>query len=122
MIEPTRVPEVWLPRAQFAHRSHRSLDCLACHENAAASVTNEDILLPSIKICQACHAPAAEHPSGPTGGAGFGCTECHRYHVESAADFDDTDTGSRPRQLLPPGSLKTIRDFLNGTHTSRDHR
>ena len=90
-IPPVNVPEVWLRTARFDHTAHRAVDCKQCHERAYpdvanASTSSQDVLLPSIKTCAECHAPRGRGSDAQTvlGGAGFDCTECHRYHN---ADF-----------------------------------
>ena len=111
-IEPVRLPAVWLTRSRFDHSAHVALKCDSCHAGAATSNTSADILLPGIATCLECHSPPREGSSGPLGGAGFGCAECHGYHG-GVASPGPASTRRSPRNL-PPESLRTIRDFLDG--------
>lgn len=87
-VVASSVPEVWLQHAVFTHQAHRAVDCRGCHATAYAksargaegSKESRDVLLPGIATCRQCHAPAGHSAAGATGGAGFDCTECHRYH------------------------------------------
>jgi hypothetical protein len=63
----------WLPHARFDHDAHTGFSCTGCHQNALKSTETSDILIPSIAICQTCHA------AGP-GYASSQCSECHTYH------------------------------------------
>jgi hypothetical protein len=80
-IVPVNVPAIWLQHAKFDHVAHRALECASCHQGVEQSRDHHDVLLPGISTCLQCHASA---PSSLTahasGGAGSGCTECHRYH------------------------------------------
>jgi hypothetical protein len=105
------VPQVWLTKAFFDHSAHKMVDCATCHAPAAASKTSADVLLPSVKVCQECHAPRESTATKVAGGAGTSCTECHRYHV-----------GPSP-SAAPPGATlgrdsgveEGLRAFLRGT-------
>ncbi len=84
-VLPTDVPTVWYRHATFDHAAHRAVSCRDCHGGAypdspQASVKSSDVLLPGIAVCRRCHAPAQALASDRGGGAGFACTECHRYH------------------------------------------
>jgi hypothetical protein len=78
------VPGRWLQHAAFDHSRHRALDCLVCHTAAASSRTSLDVLLPNADTCRRCHAPRQRSAGSLTGGAGFGCAECHSYHAPAA--------------------------------------
>jgi hypothetical protein len=113
-ITPANIQTVWWRSARFDHSAHAGVSCRSCHEraypdSAAASQQSKDILLPTIDDCVQCHAP--RRPGAAvgefTGGAGFDCTECHRYHNA------DPVLGLPP----PPGAAEpstTIRQFLLG--------
>ena len=81
-----RVPERWMPRAQFAHHAHEMVRCDECHA-AKESTSTSDVLMPGIDSCRECHAPtnwlSKEH-----GGAGapHGCVLCHWYHQPAPPD------------------------------------
>src|SRR4051794_27035935 len=91
-IAPPNVPAVWWRGAAFDHSAHRGVDCRGCHKLAfpdspEASHASKDVLLPSLKVCLECHTPRRKGPKAGAmaGGAGFDCTECHRYHDGDAA-------------------------------------
>jgi hypothetical protein len=116
-ITPTSVPAVWWRSAAFSHSAHRALDCRGCHERAYPDAPNpshqsKDVLLPALKDCVQCHAPRGRSASsGSTharGGAGFDCTECHRYHNGDAALLGLAAPLSAPETRL------TIEQFLRG--------
>ncbi|HEV3117892.1 MAG TPA: hypothetical protein VGY58_12625 [Gemmataceae bacterium] len=67
----TEIQARWLKHSIFSHRSHRELDCLACHGSAPQSKLTSDVLLPAMAACQECHRPQ---------GARTDCAECHLYH------------------------------------------
>jgi hypothetical protein len=76
--ERTAIPARWYSHSVFNHGSHRSMGCADCHDknaagtNVADSTTAADLLMPTLRSCQECHA-------GP-GAARNACVECHRYH------------------------------------------
>lgn len=97
-VEPPRIPDVWLPRAQFSHQSHEMLSCVQCHTAATTSVATSDVMLPGIASCRACHAPRAGAPSH--------CTTCHIFHqptpyIESGTLSIDEFTGVAPASSVP---------------------
>ena len=65
----------WLERGEFAHRSHRAVECEDCHTQARASTTTADVLVPGMKSCLPCH--------GESGTALDRCATCHLYHNRS---------------------------------------
>jgi hypothetical protein len=67
------VPRRWLTHSVFDHQAHRSLTCVACHEQAGTSNERKDVLMPRLANCQWCHQT----------GQGFAradCLECHQFH------------------------------------------
>jgi hypothetical protein len=91
-ITPPNIQAVWWRSAAFEHSAHRGVSCRGCHEAAypdspLASHRSKDVLLPSKEVCLQCHAPRRNGSDAKTvsGGAGFDCTECHRYHNGDAA-------------------------------------
>jgi hypothetical protein len=116
-VTPTQVPVVWWRSAKFPHSAHRGVDCRGCHEraypdsrSAPPSHESKDILVPGMKECLQCHAPRATASGArpPVGGAGFDCTECHRYHNGDAVVMGLTPTDPAPAARL------TIEQFLHG--------
>lgn len=87
IAEPA-IPDGWLAHARFSHPEHlqiEGLECVHCHEAAAASTATADVLLPGISACTPCHTAgaragevaAAGHPVVP---APSSCRTCHDYH------------------------------------------
>ncbi|QDT36191.1 hypothetical protein [Stratiformator vulcanicus] len=95
-IAATNVPTVWFKSAKFDHVSHRTIDCLGCHDGAVTgddtrpkSVTQgtwlvtmaNEKLIPGINNCVGCHAPRTTSASGTvSGGINHNCSLCHNYH------------------------------------------
>ena len=70
-IVPARVPDIWMPRANFDHARHTQVACITCHAATTSTLTT-DVLMPAKATCAACHSPA--------GGVTDSCTACHGYH------------------------------------------
>jgi predicted CXXCH cytochrome family protein len=70
---PTAIPESWMPRARFDHRSHQLATCTSCHTTAATSTETSDVLMPAIATCQQCHSDNRR-------AADARCFVCHDYH------------------------------------------
>jgi hypothetical protein len=85
VVAKTAIPTVWLPHARFAHKSHRMLECTACHADAAKSQKAADVLLPGIQVCRECHrAGTQEGPVVQQQNTAFTqCISCHLYHDKS---------------------------------------
>jgi hypothetical protein len=71
IVEPPRIPDRWLARGTFHHRSHEAVACNTCH-HVAESVSTSDVLLPGISTCATCH----NAKSSP----GESCVLCHTFH------------------------------------------
>jgi predicted CXXCH cytochrome family protein len=100
-IVPPSLRVLWFEKARFDHSAHRLVSCAACHQRVEKSATSADVLLPDRAVCAQCHAPPGSAPDGATlGGAGFDCTECHRYHQR-------TGTATLPR--------RDVQGFLNAS-------
>jgi hypothetical protein len=74
-VAPVRVAGSWFPKAHFDHRSHATMECVACHA-AVESRSSSDVLLPGIEGCRMCHAGEA----GAHDRLKSGCIACHGYH------------------------------------------
>ncbi|HEV3122252.1 MAG TPA: cytochrome c3 family protein [Isosphaeraceae bacterium] len=116
-LVPPRIPQVWFAQSLFDHAAHRAIDCRECHAAAypdasrsfdgkavKPSTKSEDVLVPGIVTCRACHAPRGRE----RGGAAFNCTECHRYHD---GDHPLQGKGAAGRDAL---ERRSIQEFLSG--------
>ena len=114
-VEPTRVPQVWMPESRFDHLPHRGLSCRECHADAypsavaaeRGSLDNKKVMLPQRETCVKCHAPLTE---AGTAGARFDCVECHAYH-----GFDHP-LGGAASPAHGAASEHTIKDFIDAAH------
>lgn len=93
VIKSPKIPDRWMPHSRFSHDSHRFLQCVECHQSfkrqppvpVTQSELTSDVLMPSIQVCQSCHADRA-HVTLPDGTAATGpgiasrCIDCHDYH------------------------------------------
>jgi predicted CXXCH cytochrome family protein len=77
-LTPVRLTTHYLPMAHFNHADHMTgnIKCETCHK-AETSASSEDVLMPSITVCRACHDDTA----GRTAIASD-CLTCHSYHDE----------------------------------------
>jgi predicted CXXCH cytochrome family protein len=115
-LNPTRIPDRWLPHSHFDHGRHTEVACTVCHYTPGTSTdalrTQEtpimleskvvqDVLMPGIEVCRQCHGPSSAQPRG--GSARSGCIECHVYHRSDAATHAD---GHTLRALLPADRIK----------------
>lgn len=83
-VAPVRLSQSFLPRGGFDHglAAHvrggdgRSL-CADCHA-AATSDSADDLLVPGIEKCAACHGKTKRQTPAP---AGSDCAECHSWHA-----------------------------------------
>lgn len=71
-VEQKPQGEPWLRRGEFAHRSHRAVQCESCHTAARASSKTADVLIPAMNSCLPCH--------GESNVGLDRCSECHLYH------------------------------------------
>jgi FHA domain len=107
-IEPPDVPDRWFQHARFSHRSHRVLECNACHTRASRSRRTADVLIPGIEICQGCHRQADQNWLSPVTAAPTACITCHVYHTQGTkGDWDGPQT---VRGLLEGNESKPISD------------
>jgi len=121
-VKPSAIKEVWFEHAVFDHAAHRALSCRECHAGAfpdaqaGGSTRSRDVLLPSIRTCRQCHVPSRLAYGGTQGGAGFDCTECHRYHN---GDAPLQGVGAARRDS---GRDHAINQFLTSPHASPSAR
>ena len=93
-----KIPEVhtaqsrWLPKGDFDHESHRNTTCETCHE-AASSRRSEDVLLPKIAVCRACHGGQdSDNLLQST------CIECHDFHQHDQVLMEVSHMGSQSNE------------------------
>lgn len=97
-IVPPQIPSRWFQSALFNHAKHRVWDCSLCHEHAEKSTTAQDVLLPGIEGCRACHAPQGGNASSHSAGVDHHCALCHTYHLSPTGA--DSPRGSTLYDLL----------------------
>ena len=89
-IAPVVLADRWMPAGLFDHAKHRQISCVHCHA-APQSKSANDVLLPSIKLCQACHGGEAASDKVPST-----CISCHVFHRQGLppmqADSGENDT------------------------------
>ncbi len=83
--------QAWVEHAEFSHRAHRALECVACHRAARASSKTSDVLIPRMESCRPCH--------GDTGTPQDRCVQCHSYHDKSR----EREKDRRPLDQLAGG-------------------
>jgi predicted CXXCH cytochrome family protein len=75
IITPVKLADLWLDKAVFSHKEHRTEDCSDCHA-VTNSEHSEDVLLPGIETCRMCHGghQAQDRISSD-------CVSCHEFHT-----------------------------------------
>jgi len=101
------ITSAWLPHARFAHKSHRMLECAACHPNAAKSNKATDVLLPEIQLCRECHRADQENAVAKQTTASTACATCHQYHDKKQKN--DWDGPFSVQRVLTEGAPKQAR-------------
>ncbi|HMH65452.1 MAG TPA: cytochrome c3 family protein, partial [Rhizomicrobium sp.] len=82
-IAPVRLTSRYLPSGDFNHNvpEHKkdaagAPTCQTCHK-AEKSARSQDVMLPKIAECAACHGKTKAQVATP---AGSDCAECHGFH------------------------------------------
>ncbi|HEX2526405.1 MAG TPA: hypothetical protein VHL31_08900 [Geminicoccus sp.] len=75
-VLPVRLRAAWMPKGKFDHGAHRTTACETCHA-APTSRSPEDVLMPGVETCQACHGGQEASAKVPST-----CIMCHDYHLE----------------------------------------
>jgi hypothetical protein len=95
-VAPVKLTSRYLPWGDFNHNvpehhqdANGAPNCDGCHK-AKTSAKAEDVLLPGIAECAACHGKTRQETAAA---AGSECAECHGFHSPGQA------TSSRNRQL-----------------------
>ncbi|QVL31570.1 hypothetical protein KIH39_22415 [Telmatocola sphagniphila] len=111
-IAPVNIPAVWLPQGRFNHASHKTMNCVLCHENkqplfvdGKVDVTERGpVGIADFDSCRVCHSPKHfdEQRKQEVGGVRHDCVYCHRYHNgERGLSATETDRWNR---LIPETS------------------
>jgi hypothetical protein len=112
-IVETKIPSRWFMHGSFHHDPHRLLSCSACHKDVEKKQNTGDVMLPSIKLCRACHTARPQDSasmkelgerasnsgsettqslqellSHVNRGARHECIECHKYHNPKEVKWD----------------------------------
>jgi hypothetical protein len=87
-VRPVNLTDRYLPRGDFNHNipehKHDSAgnpNCESCHKASESTAANE-VLLPRLSECAACHGKTKEKT--PTAASGD-CKECHSFHAPGMA-------------------------------------
>ena len=84
-VNPIRLTTNWMPKSDFDHFSHKTFNCAACH-SATVSDSANDVLMPDLPSCEACHTGSRTHESKlPTT-----CIGCHDFHLEEQAPWGNS--------------------------------
>lgn len=78
-IVPVRLPERYMQKGWFDHKSHETQSCESCHA-AGTSASSTDVLLPKVASCRECHGGESTAKSVPSS-----CAMCHDYHMDGSA-------------------------------------
>lgn len=103
-IAPVSLPKIYMSKAQFDHKAHSAAKCETCHA-APKSTRAADVLMPSIKTCQSCHAGATPQH----GKIQSTCSMCHGFHFEdklkpaAIAHVSQAQSARRPANFRTPG-------------------
>lgn len=84
----------WMVRARFTHQPHRTVSCETCHA-AKDSNDSDQLVLPQIDSCRACHTTADSIHSVRTP-----CVDCHRFHQATTLEMGP---------IREPVNLKGVR-------------
>jgi pSer/pThr/pTyr-binding forkhead associated (FHA) protein len=94
VVTPPVIPARWIMHVDFAHTSHRALDCEKCHDAARRSSITTEVLIPKQPACFECHGSSA-------GRAASTCVTCHDYHERSRLATAKASAMVRPRGGAP---------------------
>ncbi len=75
-VEPVFISQQWMPGANFEHTSHAATPCSDCHK-VEKSKRSEDVAMPEIATCRACHGGNQPMPNKLTSS----CLSCHVFHA-----------------------------------------
>ncbi|NBW41687.1 FHA domain-containing protein [bacterium] len=75
IVQKPNIPDVWMPKAHFAHAAHQEIKCESCHEGVRASESTRDVLLPGVESCKVCHSDVGVRGKVPSE-----CVLCHSFH------------------------------------------
>ncbi len=89
-VEPALINRDWMPKADFNHGPHFTMDCNGCHQ-ATASTKSEDVLMPEAETCRGCHVDDSDGAAS----ASATCISCHQYHVETYGPMSEPHAQAR---------------------------
>lgn len=95
-VSAPRLRQSWMTHARFTHAPHRTVTCGNCHA-ARDSTDSDQLVLPQIETCRACHTTADAIASVQTP-----CVDCHRFHQAATLEMG--------QPAIPLKGLKVIRD------------
>lgn len=78
-VVPVRLPERYMQKGWFDHKSHETESCESCHV-ATGSHSASDVLLPKIATCRQCHGGESAAKAVPSS-----CAMCHDFHMDQGA-------------------------------------
>jgi predicted CXXCH cytochrome family protein len=104
MVVPVRLTSSWMPRASFDHRPHQSSKCVDCHLSADRSRSSDDVLMPAIAQCRACHGGQGDRTK-----LASDCLTCHQFHLPGRGLFDSEATLRAQDLPLSEPRLRTTR-------------
>jgi hypothetical protein len=114
-VAPVRLSSRFLPRGAFDHGidEHSKTPtggaaCADCHK-AALSDTANDLMLPSITACAACHGKTKAQTARAASGE---CAECHSYHAPGVPARKPAKPGvaaALPPQAERVGRVRRLR-------------
>lgn len=102
-IVPVRLPERYMQKGWFDHKSHETESCESCHA-AGASASATDVMLPKIASCRTCHGGERTAKSVPSS-----CAMCHDYHMDGQAPLmvrNMRDKGKRATEYGVPSQQR----------------
>ena len=80
-VRPVHIAKPWYPKARFTHARHTTMACDSCHGDVAESESSQDVLIPGIDNCRACHGN--ENANDRLRST---CDSCHGFHIHPVAE------------------------------------
>lgn len=96
-VEPVFISQRWMPGAHFEHASHTASPCGDCHK-VERSKRSEDVAMPEIATCRACHGGNQPVPNKLTSS----CLTCHAFHLPGRTAMVADGKPARALTSVPP--------------------